>query len=116
MARSGANLPERMQFFRPRRPKEAVPRLGTEPHNAGKAPFQVAKFHCSQQRGNISAEGTHRTAIFKARVECSDQEDGRAGERPGYRLCLDGQAACLEFAVRRILDFVSHRGSRLAPK
>jgi hypothetical protein len=116
MARSGANLLERMQFFRPRRPEEAIPRVRTDAHHAGKAPFQVAKFHCSQQRGDVSAEGAYRIAIFKARVECGNQEDGRPGERPGYRLRLDGQAACLEFAMSRILDFLCHHGSRLAAK
>jgi hypothetical protein len=114
MARSGANLPERMQFFRPRRPKEAVPRLGTEPHNAGKAPFQVAKFQRSQQGGDISAERAHGVAIFKARVECCHQEDRGAGQRTGYRLRLDGQAACLEFALSRAVDLISHRVRLLA--
>jgi hypothetical protein len=43
-----ANLPERVQFRRPRRPKEPVPRVGPKPHDAAEARFQVAKLHCSQ--------------------------------------------------------------------
>jgi hypothetical protein len=114
MARSGANLSERMQLFRPRRPKEAIPGVGTEPDNAGKASFQVAKFHRSQQRGEVSAERANSAAIFNARVECCDQEDRGAGERPGNRLRLVGQAACLEFTVSRALNLVSHRVTLLA--
>ena len=34
---AGANLPERMQFRRPRRAEQAVPRLGAKPHDAGQA-------------------------------------------------------------------------------
>src|SRR4029077_4746741 len=56
MARSCANLPERVQLCRPRLPKEPVPRVGPKAHDAGEAPFKVAKFHCPQQRGEISAE------------------------------------------------------------
>jgi hypothetical protein len=108
MARSGANLPEGMQLCRPRRPKEAVPRVGTEPHDAGKAPFQVAKFHRSQQRGEVSAERAQGGAIVKARVECRDQEDRGAGERSGYRLREGSQATYLAFDMSNAL--VSHRG------
>ena len=35
MAPAGTNLPERVQFLRPRRPEQAVPRLGADPHDAG---------------------------------------------------------------------------------
>src|SRR5271165_492863 len=112
MARSGANLPEGMQLCRPRRPKEAVPRVGTEPHDAGKAPFQVPKFHRSQQRGEVSAERTQGGPIVKARVECRDQEDRGASERSGYRLRKGSQATYLPFAVSSAL--VRHRGSLLA--
>ena len=68
MARSGANLPERMQFRRPRRPKKPVPRVGPKPHDAGEVPFQVAKLHRAQQRGEVSAERAHGRTIVYARV------------------------------------------------
>ena len=46
----GANLPERVQFRRPRRPEEAVPRVGPDPHDAGESCFQVAKFYGAQNQ------------------------------------------------------------------
>ena len=102
MARSGANLPERMQFRRPRRPKEAVPRVGSKPHDAGKASFQVAKFHRAHQRGEVSAERAHGGAIFGARIERHDQEDRGASERRGHRLCEGRRSTCPFGCVCRI--------------
>jgi hypothetical protein len=55
MARSCANFPEWMKLRRPWRPKEPIPRIGPKTHDAGEAPFKVAKFHRSQQRGEVSA-------------------------------------------------------------
>ena len=102
MARSGANLAERMQFRRPRRPKEPVPRVGSKPHDAGEAPFQVAKFHRAQQRGEISAERAQGGAIFGARIKRRDQEDRGASERRRYCLCEGRRSACYSGCVRRI--------------
>ena len=56
VARSCANLPERVEFGGPRRSKEAVPRVGPKAHDAGEAGFQVPKIHRAQQRGEVSAE------------------------------------------------------------
>ena len=50
VARSGANLSERMKFRRPRRSKETVPHVGPDAHDAREAGFQVAKFNGAQQR------------------------------------------------------------------
>ena len=56
MAPAGADLPERMQLLRPRRPEQAVPRLGADRHDAGQARFDVAKFHRAEQAGQVAAE------------------------------------------------------------
>src|SRR3984957_8356476 len=93
MARSRANLAEGMQCGGPRRPKEAVPRVGPKPHDAGNATFQVAEFHRAPQRAEISAERAQPGAIVRARVERRDQEDRGAGERRGYRLRNRGQSS-----------------------
>ena len=102
MARSGADLPERMQLRRPRRPKEPVPRVGPEPHDAGESAFEVAKFHRAQQRGEVAAERAHGVAIFGARVDRHDQKDRGAGERRGDRLREGRQANCRFGRARRI--------------
>ena len=75
-----------MQLRRARRPEEPVPRVGPKPHDAGKAAFEVAKFHRAQQRGEVSAERPHGGANVGARIERHDQENRGAGERRGYRL------------------------------
>jgi hypothetical protein len=103
MARSGSDLPERMQLCRPRWPKETVPRVGTKPHDTGKAPFQVTKFHRSQQRAEVSAERAQGCAIVKARLECRDEEDRGAAKRRGYRLRKGTQATYLEFTASSAL-------------
>ena len=106
VARSGANLPERMQLRRPRRSKEPVPRVGPKAHDAGEAPFKVAKFHRAQQRGEVSAERPHGRSIVGARVYCRDQEDRGAGERRGYRLRNGTQAASRAYRIGVHLDVV----------
>jgi hypothetical protein len=77
VARANTNFTEHMQLRRPRRSKESVPRVSPEAHDAGKAPFKVAKFHCAQQRGevSVSAARPHGRSILEARVYCRDQED-----------------------------------------
>ena len=87
MAISSANLLEWMQVCGSRRPKEAVPRGRPKPHDAGKAPCQIAKFYRPHQRGEVSAELAHGGAIVNARVDRRDQEDRGAGKRRGYCLC-----------------------------
>ncbi len=86
MTRSGADLAERVQLRRPRLAEKPVPRVGPEPHDAGKAGFEVAKFHGAQQRGEVPAERTDGGAIVRARIYRHDQEDRGAGERCGYGL------------------------------
>src|ERR1700692_818661 len=110
MARSGTNLPEEMQFCRPRLPEEAVPRVGSKPDDAGKSSLQVAKFHGAHQRGEISAQRAQGGAIFRARIERCDQEDRGASERRGYCLCEGRRSACYFGCVRRI---GLHRASTL---
>ena len=83
---SCANLPELMQFRRPRRSKEPVPRVGPKAHDAGEARFQVAKINCAQQRGEVPAERPHGRSIVEARVYCRHQENRGAGERRSYWL------------------------------
>src|SRR5215469_11443168 len=86
MAFTGTNLLERTQFRRPRRPKEPVPRVGSDPHDAGKASLEVAEFHGTQQRGEFSAERSHRRPALRSRVHRHDQEDRGAREWGRYRL------------------------------
>src|ERR1700756_3123664 len=102
MARTGTNLPEGMQFCRPRLPVEAVPRLGPKPDDAGKSSLQVTKFHGAHQRGKVSAERAQGGAIFRARIERCDQEDRGASERRVYCLCEGRRSACYFVCVRRI--------------
>ncbi len=93
MARSCANFAEHVQFRRPRRAKEPVPRVGPKAKDAGEARFEVAKFHRAQQCGEVSAERPHGRPIVESRVECHHQEDGGAGERRGYWLRNGPQTA-----------------------
>ena len=93
MSRSRANLPERMKFRWAVRSKEPVPRVGAKAHDAREPPFQVAKLHGSQQRGEVPAERPHGGSIVQARVYCNDQEDRGAGERRAYWLRNGTQAA-----------------------
>jgi len=88
-----ANLPERVQFRRPRRPKEPVPRVGPEAHDAGEARFQVAKLHCSQQRREFCAERPQGRSMVETRVYGRDQEDRGACERRVHRLRNGPRAA-----------------------
>ena len=50
-----------------RRSKKPVPRVGPKAHDAGKAPFKVAKLHCAHQRCEVSAERPQSRATFKPR-------------------------------------------------
>jgi hypothetical protein len=102
MARFGANLPERTQFCRQRRPEEAVPRVGAKPYDAGKSSFQVAKFHCAQQRGEVSAERAQGCTIVEARIERRNQKDRGASKRRSYCLREDRQSTCRFGRAHRI--------------
>ena len=75
-------------------PKRRSHASGPKPHDAGKASFQVAKFHGAHQRGEVSAERAQGGAIFRARIERRDQEDRGAGERRGYWLREGRRSAC----------------------
>lgn len=86
MALTGTNLPEGMQLRRPRRPEEAVPRIGSNPHDAGKARAEVAKLHSAQQSREFPAERAHRCAVVGSRLHRHHQEDRGARERRRYRL------------------------------
>ena len=86
MAPAGTNLPERVQFLRPRRPEQAVPRLGADPHDAGQAPLDVAKFHRPKQSGKVAAERAHGRAMVRPGLDRHDHEDRGTGERRGDRL------------------------------
>ena len=107
---SGANLAEGMQFRRPRRPEEAIPRVGSKSHDAGKSCFQIAKFHRAHQCGEVSAERAQSGAILRARIERRDQEDRGASERRGYRLREGGRSTCGFGRVHRIgMEIGLHR-------
>src|SRR5208282_4311674 len=108
MARSAANLLEGVQFRWLRLSKEAVPRVRPKPHHAGKSSFQVAKFHRTHQRGEVSAERAHSGAMLNARVECHAEEDRSAGQRRRYRLCQARQDTC---RLGRVHWIVLHRES-----
>src|SRR5262249_5789596 len=56
MALSGTNLAERMQLRRARPPEQAVPRVGADPHDAGRARLDVAEFPRPEQRAEVRAE------------------------------------------------------------
>jgi len=68
MARANTNFAEHMQFRRPRRSKESVPRVGPKAQDAGEARFKVAKSHCAQQSGEVSAERSQSRSIVEAWV------------------------------------------------
>src|SRR5262249_29091180 len=59
MARSGPDLPERVEFGRARVPEQPIPCLGPDPHHAGKAGFELTKFPRANQPRQVSAK--HRT-------------------------------------------------------
>ena len=86
VARSGPELAERVQFGRARVPEQPVPGVGPDPHHAGEAGFEIAKFNRANQARKVGAERPHGRAIVRARVYRHDQEDRGAGERRRYRL------------------------------
>src|SRR5580704_14263414 len=101
MARPGANLVEGVEFSGPGQAKESVPCVGPKPHDAGKAGFNVAKFHRAQQGGQVSAERPNGRAIVQAGIYCCNQEDRGSGERCSYKLCDPTRSTCrLERADR----------------
>ena len=62
MARSGADLAERMKFGRARIPEQPVPRLGPDSHHAGEPGFEVAKLNRANQARKVRAERPHGRA------------------------------------------------------
>ena len=86
VARISADLAERMQLRRTRRPKQAVPRVGAKSHDARKVPFAVAETYRAQQGSQI---GTHRfngRTAFGPRTNRHDQKNRGARQRCGNRL------------------------------
>src|SRR5580693_7469787 len=94
MAPSRANFPEGMQLCRSRRSKEAVPRVGSKPHDAGKPSLQITKFHCAYQRGEVAAERAQGGKMLRARFERRDQEDRGTSKWRGYCLRDERQSTC----------------------
>src|SRR5579863_2179569 len=86
VARPSADLTKRMQVRRTGRAKQAVPRLGPEPHDAGKSSFNIAEFHGAQYGGKICAERPYSRATVGTRIYGHDHEDCGARERCVYRL------------------------------
>src|SRR4029077_4565633 len=113
MARSRTNLAEGMQFGRQRLPEEAIPCVGSKPHDTGKPSFQITKFNGSHQRGELPTKRVQDSPILRARVERRDQEDRGASKRRGYRLCEGRRSTCRFGCVHRIDP---HRVSSLSAK
>ena len=65
MARSGAELAERVKFRRPRVAEQPVPGVGADAHHAGKAGLEIAKFHRADQGREVGAERPHGVAIVR---------------------------------------------------
>src|SRR3984893_10431348 len=87
MVLGATDLAERVEFGWARVPEQPLPRIGPDPHHAGKAGFEVAKLHCANQRWQVCAKRSHSRAIVRARIYRHDQKHRRAGERCRYRLC-----------------------------
>jgi hypothetical protein len=102
MASPGANLTESMQDGGTWRAKKPVRRLGPKPHDAGKACFNVAKFHRTYYRGKVSTEGPNGRAIVGARIYRRSQEDRGAGEWCDYSLRDGAHATCHFWRTDRI--------------
>jgi hypothetical protein len=102
MARSSSNFPEGMQFRRPRRPEEAVPRIGSKTDDAGKSSLQITRLHGTHNGGKASTKRAHYGAIRRARIERRDQKDRGTSKRRGYCLCERRRSACYVGCVRRI--------------
>src|SRR5262249_15862820 len=87
MARSGPDLPERVEFGWTWVPEQLVPGVGPDAHHGGKSGFEVAKFHRPNCTREVGTKRSHGRLIVGPRVYGHDQENRRAGERCRYGLC-----------------------------
>ena len=67
MAGAGLDLAERMQLGRPRRPEQAVPRLGADAHHTGEPSLEIAEFDRADERGKIRAERALLQIVVQSR-------------------------------------------------
>src|ERR1700740_3189607 len=94
MAFPSADLPERVQLLRPRRPKQSVPRIRPKSHDAGESSLNVAKLNGTKQRAEVSAERKDSFSMLWAWVYRNDQKDSCARKRRSHGLRKGANALC----------------------
>ena len=104
VARPGSNLPERMQFCRPRIPEEPRPCIGANSHDAGQRTFDVAEFHGAEQGAEVCTERPQGRSIVRSRIDRQHQEDRGAAERCRYGL-WNGDVIAPLFGIRHPITF-----------
>lgn len=81
-----ADLLQRMQFFRPWRAEEPVPRFGAKRHDTGQAAFEITKAHGAQQGGQITTQTADSVTRLPSRIYSSDEKDRGTRKPPNDRL------------------------------
>src|SRR5262249_52458604 len=57
-----------------------------------KSCFEIAKFHRAKQASDVSAKRPQGRAAVRCGLDGKDEEDRRARQRCGHRLCHDARA------------------------
>src|SRR6516164_9774428 len=86
MMPSGQDLPERVELGWARVSEQPVPCVRPNPHHAGQAGFEVAKFHRANQSREVRAKQSNHRVIFWAGIYRHDKEHRSASERCRYGL------------------------------
>ena len=81
MSGSRENLLERMKFRRTWRAEQAVPGIGTNPHNAGQGAVKIAKANTSKKRREICTEGKNRCTMIVSGIDCDHKKNCDLRER-----------------------------------
>jgi hypothetical protein len=71
-----ADLAKGMQLLGPRRSEEAVPSVGSNPHDAGEPTIRCPEPDAAHQRGQNGAETSHGSLWLAVCADGYDQEDG----------------------------------------
>ena len=86
LARSGAELAERVKLGRARIPEQPVPGFGTDAHHAGEPGFEIAKLDRPNEAAEVGAERACGGGSVRAGVYSRDQKDRGAAERRRHGL------------------------------
>ena len=75
------NFQERMEFRRTGQAEEAVPGIGTNPHNAGQGAIKIAKTNTSKERGKICAKGKNSCTMIVSGIDRDHKKNCDLRER-----------------------------------